>query len=48
MLTSNYLVLFYSNECCDKAYHGKGKDWKKEAVKKSSLLVFDSFWGTFG
>ena len=39
------IVLLYSEERCDKAYHGKGKDWKKETVKKSPLLVFDSFWG---
>jgi len=29
-----------SDGCCHKAYHGKGKDWKKEPVKKSPLLVF--------
>ena len=29
-----------SDGCYPKAYHGKGKDWKKEPVKKSPLLVF--------
>src|SRR5712671_1049458 len=35
--THNDFLSCYSDWCYHKAYHGKGKDWKKEPVKKSPL-----------
>jgi len=37
---------FRSYKCDFKAYHGKGKDWKKESVKRSPLLSVLFLQGT--